>query len=89
MGQCVEAVAQRFSLKKVFWEISQNSQENTCASFFFNNFIKKEALAQVFSCKFCKIWKNTFFYRTPPVAASECDEEYFPAEIRSLFFITK
>ena len=31
-----EAVAQRCSLKKVFLEISQNSQENTCAkvSFF-------------------------------------------------------
>ena len=26
-----EAVAQRFSVKKVFLEISQNSQENTCA----------------------------------------------------------
>ena len=25
------------------------------------NFIKKEALAQVFSCEFCKIFKNTFF----------------------------
>ena len=25
------------------------------------NFIKKEALAQVFSCEFCKISKNTFF----------------------------
>ena len=25
------------------------------------NFIKKEALAQVFSCKFCKISRNTFF----------------------------
>ena len=24
------------------------------------NFIKKESLAQVFSCKFCKIFKNTF-----------------------------
>ena len=24
------------------------------------NFIKKEALAQVFSCKFCEISKNTF-----------------------------
>ena len=34
------------------------------------NFIKKEALAQVFSCKFCEISKNTFSYRTPPVAAS-------------------
>ena len=35
------------------------------------NFIKKEALAQVFSCEFCEISKNTFFYRTPLVVASE------------------
>ena len=35
------------------------------------NFIKKETLAQVFSYEFCKISKNTFSYRTPPVAASE------------------
>ena len=34
------------------------------------NFIKKEALAQVFSCEFCKIYKNIFYYRTPLVAAS-------------------
>ena len=27
-------------------------------------------LAQVFSYEFCKNFKNTFFYRTPPVAAS-------------------
>ena len=33
------------------------------------NFIKKEALAQVFSCEFCQISKDTFSYRTPPVAA--------------------
>ena len=32
----VEAVIQRCSVKKVFWEISQNSQENTCVSLFFN-----------------------------------------------------
>ena len=35
-----------------------------------SNFIKKEALAQVFSCEFCEIFKNTFFHRTPLVAAS-------------------
>ena len=34
------------------------------------NFIKKETLAQVFSCEFCEIFKNTYFYRTPLVAAS-------------------
>ena len=31
------------------------------------NFIKKESLAQVFSCEFCEISKDTFFNRTPPV----------------------
>ena len=35
------------------------------------NFIKRETLARVFSCEFCEISKNTFFYRTPLVAASE------------------
>ena len=34
------------------------------------DFIKKETLGQVFSSEFCKISKNTFSYRTPPVAAS-------------------
>ena len=34
-------------------------------------FIKKETLAQVFSCEFCEISKNSFFHRTPVVAASE------------------
>ena len=32
--------------------------------------LKKKTLAQMFSCEFCEISKNTFFYRTPPVAAS-------------------
>ena len=62
----------------MFLQISQNSQENTCARVsFFNkvagaalNFIKKETLAQVLSCEFCEIFKNTCFYRIPPVAAS-------------------
>ena len=35
------------------------------------NFIRKETLTQVFSCQFCEIFKNTFFRRTPLVAASE------------------
>ena len=66
-----EAVSQRCSAKKLFLEISQNSQENTCArASFLIKLIKKEILAQVFSCEFCEISKNTFFYRTPLVAAS-------------------
>ena len=51
----------------VFLEISQNSQlPKAC------NFIKKGTLAQVFSCEFCEIFKNTVLHRTPLVAASEC-----------------
>ena len=76
-----EAVARGCSVKKVFLDILQNSQENTCArvSFFKKvaglrpqacNFIKKEALAQLSSCGFCEFSKNNFSYRTPPVAAS-------------------
>ena len=34
-----------------------------------SNFIKKETLAQVFSCEFWEIAKRTSF-RTPPVTAS-------------------
>ena len=34
------------------------------------NFIKKETLAQVFSCEFCEISKNTFLHKTPLIAAS-------------------
>ena len=48
------------SVENMFLEISQNSQENTCARVSF--LIKLQT--------FCEIFKNTFFYRTPPVAAS-------------------
>ena len=39
--------------------------KHLCQSLFF----KKETLAQMFSCQFCEISKNTFSNRTPPVAA--------------------
>ena len=34
-------------------------------------FIKKETLPLMFSCEFCDLFKNTFLYRTPLVAASD------------------
>ena len=66
------------SSPELFLKASQNSQESTCArvSFLIKlqasacNFIKKETMAQVISCKFYKIFKNTFFQITPPVVAS-------------------
>ena len=45
-----------FLKKKVFLDIWQNSQKNTCASV---SFLIK-TLAQVFSCEFYEIFKNTF-----------------------------
>ena len=84
LKQRAEAVAQRCFIKKVLLEISQNSQENTCARNSFliklqtkaNNFIEKETLKQMFPCEFCEIFKNTFSYRIPPVAAPESDWFY-------------
>ena len=56
------------SVKKVLLKILQNSQKNTCtrASFLIKlqtagNFIKKEALAQVFFFQFCEMFMNIFF----------------------------
>ena len=61
----------------MFLKFSQDLQENTCARISFLiklqalacNVIKKETLALLSSCEFREIFKNTFFYRTPPVAA--------------------
>ena len=77
------AVARRCSVEKVFLEISQNLQENTCARVC--NIIKQEILAQVFSCEFCGISKNTFSYRTPPVAASERSSFIVSPKCKTLF----
>ena len=65
-------------LKNVSLQILQNSQEIICtrASFFISCRVEalqnyqKETPAQVLSCEVCEIFKDIFFYRTPPVAAS-------------------
>ena len=53
------------------------------------NFIKKATLAQVFSCEFCHIFKNSFFYRTPLLTAfdlSDCriPNQFYLCKILSL-----
>ena len=50
------------------------------------NFIKKSP-TQVLSYQYCEIFKNTFFYRTPPVAASaEACLELCQISIQELFY---
>ena len=63
----MEPVAHTCPVKKVFLEISQNSQENTRARV---SFLIKLQKAQQFSCEFCKISKNIFSYSALPVASS-------------------
>ena len=61
-------VTQRCSVKKLFREISQNSQENTCARVSLliklqakvSNFFKKETLAKVFPVNFVKFRRTSF-----------------------------
>ena len=52
---------QRCSVKKVFLSILQNSQENACA----RACLWIKLLALGLQKETCKIYKNTYFYRTP------------------------
>ena len=68
--------------------------KHPCQSFSFNkvaghacNFIKIETLSQVLSCEFCEISINDFFYRTPPVAASEYCYLLLPCLNSYLYFL--
>ena len=64
-------VARRCSIKTVFLEILQNLLKSNCARLPpASNLIKKDAVARLLSCEFCEISKYTFYYRTPPMAAS-------------------
>ena len=68
-----------FCRKGVLRNFAKFTGKHLCQSFFFNKvsglrpatLLKKENLAQVFSCEFCKISKNTYFNRTSPVSASK------------------
>ena len=64
----------RSSRPKAFYKIgvlknfAKFTEKHPCQSLFFNkiadvayNFVKKETLAQVFSCEVCEIFKNIFF----------------------------
>ena len=71
--------AELFYKKGVLRKSAKCTRKHLCQRLFFNKvaglrskaciFIKKEFLTQLFSCEFCKFSKNTFFYRTPSVAA--------------------
>ena len=53
-----------FSEKKCSQKFRKIHRPEAC------NFIKKETHAQMFSCEFCEIFKNTFFTEQPWTTAS-------------------
>ena len=65
--------------KGVLKNFTKFTGKHLCQSLLFNKIaglrpttlLKKETLGQVFSSEFCEISKNTFFHRTPLVAASD------------------
>ena len=64
----------------MFLKIWYNPQENTCARAILPyacQFVKKETLAQVFSCELCEFSKNTFSYRTVLLTASDFPSRWF------------
>ena len=73
-----------FYKKGVLKNFAKLTGKHLCQSLFFNKvavlglqLYQKETLAQVFSCKFCEISKNTFFYKILPMAASINYDLYF------------
>ena len=72
-----EAVACRCSSQYVFLSFANFTGKHLCWTFFLKNlqaqgmqlYLKKTP-TKVFSCEVSEIFKNNFFYRTPPVTAS-------------------
>ena len=64
----------RCSIKKDVKNFAKFTGKHLCRGLFLVSCRTQaeEILAQVFSCEFCKISKNTFCYRTPSMAASVC-----------------
>ena len=74
---CRNGRPELFCKKGVLRNVAKFKRKHLCQTLFLINFIKKEALAQVFSCKNCKISQNTFSYRTAPVAATDFVDTIF------------
>ena len=49
-------------------KIFTTEQKTMCWNLFLIKF-EKEIRTQVFSCEYCEIFKNSFLYRKPPMAA--------------------
>ena len=84
-----EAAVRRCSSKQVFLKISQCSQKTPVFESLFNKagalkaciFIKKEIPTQVFSCEYCKIFKNSFLVKDLLFIITLCDNRILRASL--------
>ena len=63
-----------FCKRGVLRNLAKFTEKHLWQSLFFNKvagLIEKETLVQVFSYEICQIYKDTFSYGTPPMAASD------------------
>ena len=84
-----EAVARMCSVRKVVLRnLAKFTGKHLCQSLFFKQsymsqpatLLKRDSATSVY-CKFCKISKNTFSYKTRPVAASGLPKKRLPSFI--------
>ena len=66
-----------FCKKGILRNFTKFTGKHLCQGLFLIKFFIK-TLAQVFSCEFCEIFKNTIFYRTPLVATSGNSQSNIP-----------
>ena len=90
-----------FCKRVVLRNFAKLTGKHLCQSLFFNkvsglrpvpeacNFIKNETMQQVFSCEFFEISKNSFSYRSDPVAASAKWINYFRFTLKNFYFIRR
>ena len=71
-----------FGKTGVLKNVTKLTRKHLYQSLSFNKVEK--TLAQVFSCEFCEISKNTFSYKTPPVAASPYRGDLHSAILKAL-----
>ena len=84
--ESIEVVVPRCSVKKAFLEISQNSQENTCARVSFLIKLHAPPLAQVFPVNFAKFLKTIFSRNTPGRLLLSCQPWWNSSAVKCCLF---
>ena len=89
MIEDIRSLPEVFCKNGVLKNFPKITGKRLCQSLFFNKVVglrsetllKRDSGIEVF-CEFCEIFKNSFFYRTPPVATSEKMEKVIKVAVK-------